>query len=121
MHGNVPVAQGHIAGLQLAQVHTSNDFAMYHQQQAVAGQKFGQIRIVVLPGNNFVHRVADSFQSLQFLDLADHRGLVHVNQNAAVFHHAHQAQKSNPCGEPHRDPHQREGDQGATQNPRKET
>jgi hypothetical protein len=74
-----------VGGLQLAKVDASDDFAMYDEKELIAHQEFRQVRAVVFTGNDFVHGKADGFEALKLLDLADHGGLVNVDQSAATI------------------------------------
>jgi len=73
-----------VAGLQVREIDASNDFAVHYEKQAVAGQEFGEVGVGVLAGNDFVHGVADGFEALEFLNLADDRGLIDVDLGAAA-------------------------------------
>jgi hypothetical protein len=74
-----------VAGLQLAKVDAPDDFAMYDEKETIAHQEFRQVRAVVFTGNDFVHGKADGLEALKLLDLADHGGLVNVDQSAATI------------------------------------
>jgi hypothetical protein len=76
------------------EVHTGNDFAVDHEENAVASQKFWQIGVVAGAADDFVHGVADGFEFLQLLDLSHYGGLVHIYAHGAVAHESHQVQKA---------------------------
>jgi hypothetical protein len=82
--GNFLALDLHIAGLQIGEIYTSDHFAVDHKEQPVAGQKFWQVGVVVFTGNDFVHGVADGFEALELLDLANYRGLIHVEEGTAA-------------------------------------
>jgi len=67
----------------LAEIDARDDIAMDYEQKAIAGEEFRQIGIFVFARNDFVHGEADSFQTLELLNLADDGGLVNVNQRTA--------------------------------------
>lgn len=82
--GDVGGVDLNVAGLQVREIDASNDFAVYYEKQAVTGQEFGEVGVGVLSGNDFVHGVADGFETLEFLNLADDGGLIDVDLGVAA-------------------------------------
>ena len=83
MDGNFLALDLDVTVLQRREIDAGDDFAMHDQQQAIANEKFGEIGIGVFAGNYFVHGVADGFEALEFLNLADDGGLIDVDDGAA--------------------------------------
>ena len=74
-----------VAGPQVRKIDAADNFSVHDQQQAIADQKFGQVGIGVLAGNDFVHGIADCFEALELLNLTDHRWLVNVDASPAAM------------------------------------
>ena len=87
-----------IAAFDVCEVHASYYFTVHDEKDAVASQKFWQVRIITGAADDFVHGIADRFQFLELLNLAHHGGLVHIYAHAAVAHKSHQMQKSHAGG-----------------------
>jgi len=85
---------------QVGQIDACHYFSVHHQQQAVAGKKLRQIRIRALAGNNFVHRIADSLEALQELNLTNDGRLIHIELRARSAQHADQVQEAKTGGRP---------------------
>jgi len=82
MQGNCAAAQGNILRLKLAEVDARDDLAMDNQKKAVAHQKFRKIGILMLAGDDFVHRKLYGLEALQLLNLANYRGLIDLDDGA---------------------------------------
>ena len=82
MQGDCAAAQGNVLRLKLAEVDAGDDLAMDHQKKTVAHQKFRKIGTLMLAGDDFVHRKLYGLETLQLLNLANHRGLVDLDDGA---------------------------------------
>ena len=74
--------QGNVLRFELAEVDARDDLAVHDQKKSVADKKFREIGILMLAGYDFVHREAHGFETLQLLNLTDHRGLIDVDHGA---------------------------------------
>ncbi len=59
--------------LELAEIDASDHAAVHDEQKAVAEEKVGEDGVLVLALNDGVDRVADGFEAVEALDLADDR------------------------------------------------
>ena len=67
---------------------------MDHEEQAIAGEKFREIRIVAFAGNDFVHGVGHGFEALKLLNLADDGGLTDVDRSLPAAEQAQEVQQT---------------------------
>jgi hypothetical protein len=84
MDGDVAAVNCDVGGLKFGEINPADGFPMNNQEQSIACEDVREIWIVVLAGNYFVHGVADGFEALELLNLADDGGLIDVKGDAAA-------------------------------------
>jgi hypothetical protein len=82
MQGYCAAAQGNVLRLKLAEVDARDDLTMDNQKKTVANEEFWNIGILILAGDELVHRELHSLETLQLLNLANHSGLIDLNDGA---------------------------------------
>ena len=84
VNGDVATVDGNVGWLKFGEIDPADSFSVDNEQQTIAGEEVRQEWIVVLAGNDFVHGVADGFEALELLNLADDGGLIDVEGDAAA-------------------------------------
>jgi hypothetical protein len=68
-----------IAGLQIREVNSGDDFAVDHHEQAISSKKIREDTVFFGASDHLIHGVDDGFEALQFLDAIDDGGLGYVD------------------------------------------
>ncbi len=79
---------------------------MDDQQQAVAREKIRQNRILALPADDFLHRVADGFQTIEPANLPDDSWLIGADVDLPAVQHPSQFEEAESADRPESRAHQ---------------
>lgn len=88
---------------------------MDDEKQALTSEGLWEIGIVALAADDLVHGVADGFQALELLNLADDCRLVGVDLDSSAAEQAEKMKKANSGSCPNEDTDDRECEQSARQ------
>ena len=64
------------------------------QQQAIAHEELGDVRIIVFARNDFFHRVANGFEAMELLNLSYNCGLIDMYDRATAEKHSRRRPKA---------------------------